>query len=115
MIIVPAIFLDNNSIYFIQNIVGIYKKLCIFAYSKTNYGHEGIDSSIRATKGCEGLHEVSIGETRRHSVSDDHECHEREERAHGYHHSLVRCIVFEDLSDNQRGLTPMCNALKTTV
>ena len=64
MIIVPANFLDNNSIYFIQNIVGIYKKLCIFAYSNKHYEHEGIDSSIRATKGCERLHEVPIGETR---------------------------------------------------
>lgn len=64
MIIVPVTFLDNNSIYFILNIFGIYKKLCIFAYSKKHYEHEGIDSSIRATKGCEGLHEVSLSETR---------------------------------------------------
>ena len=94
------LFLDNNSIYFIQNIVGIYKKLCIFAYSKTNYGHEGIDSSIRATKGCEGLHEVSIGETRGDPISDNHECHEWEERAHGYNHEAVRCAFFKNLSDS---------------
>ena len=37
-------FLDNNSIYFIQNIVGIYKKLCIFAYSKKNIMNELIQA-----------------------------------------------------------------------
>ena len=56
MIIVPANFLDNNSIYFIQIIVGIYNKLCIFAYSNKKHGHEGIDSSIRATKDSQGLY-----------------------------------------------------------
>ena len=106
----PVAFLDNNSIYFIQNIVGIYKKLCIFAYSKKHYEHEGIDSSIRATKNSQRLYEVSLGETCGDPISDNHECHEREERAHGYHHSLVRCIVSNDVSDHHTGLPSMYDA-----
>ena len=79
----------------------VYTRNCVYSrIQKTNYGHEGIDSSIREAEGSEGLHEVSLGETRRHSISDDHECHEWEKRTHCYNHEAVRCTLSENLSDS---------------